>query len=155
MTVFLLCISPFLSYFQMCAKNNSRPGNRNSDNPKVDNSAILYSCAGPSDRHTASSEGFCSESGSSNSVRSSSTLSPTGVTGMQIIRQSLQKSEFSPDIVEIIMHSCRDSAHKQYRVYINKWLQFCSEGSHDPLRPVVRPVLLFLHSLFKKAVIRL
>ena len=53
-----------------------------------------YSCAGPSDRHTASSEGFCSESGSSNSGQSSSTSSPTGVTGMQIIRQSLQKSEF-------------------------------------------------------------
>ena len=134
----------------MCAKNNSRPGNRNSDNPKVDNSAILYSCAGPSDRHTASSEGFCSESGSSNSGRSSSTSSPTGVTGMQIIRQSLQKSEFSPEVVEIIMHSWRDSTHKQYRVYINKCLQFCSEGSHDPLRPVVRPVLLFLHSLFEK-----
>ena len=69
---------------------------------------------------------------------------------MQIIRQSLQKSEFSPDIVEIIMHSWRDSTHKQYRVYINKWLQFCSEGSHDPLHPTVRPVLLFLHSLFEK-----
>ena len=44
------------------------------------------------------------------------TTSPTGVTGMQIIRQSLQKLEFSPDIVEIIMHSRRDSTHKQYRV---------------------------------------
>ena len=30
--------------------------------PEVDYSAILYSCAGPSDRHTTSSRGFCSES---------------------------------------------------------------------------------------------
>ncbi len=97
---FFYAFPPFLSYFQVCAKNNSRPGNRNYDNPEVDNSAILYSCAGPSDRHTKSSEGFCSESGSSNSGRSLSTTSPTGVTGMQIIRQSLQKSEFLPD--------CRD-----------------------------------------------
>ena len=52
---FLLCISPFLSYFQMCAKNNPKPGNRNFDNPEVDNSAILYSCTGPSDRHITSS----------------------------------------------------------------------------------------------------
>ena len=116
----------------------------------MDNSAILYSCAGPSDRHATSSKGFRSESGSANSGRSSFPTSPTGDTGMQIIRQSLQKSEFSPDIVEIIMHSWRDSTHKQYRVYINKWLQFCSEGSHDPLRPTVRPLLLFLHSLFEK-----
>ena len=134
----------------MCAKNNPRSGNRNFDNPEVDNSAILNSCAGPSDRHTTSSKGFCSESGSSNSGRSSSTTPPTGVTGMQIIRRSLQKSEFSPDIVEIITHSWRGSTHKQYRVYINKWLIVCSEGSHDPLRPTVRPVLLFLHSLFEK-----
>ena len=67
-----------------------------------------------------------------------------------MIRQSLQKSEISPDIVEIIMHSWRDSTHKQYRVYINKWLQFCGEGSHDPLHPTVRSMLLFLHSLFQK-----
>ena len=69
---------------------------------------------------------------------------------MQIIRQSLQAAEFSPDIVEVIMQSWRDSTHKQYKVYINKWLQFCGEGSHDPLHPSVRSVLSFLHRIFKK-----
>ena len=69
---------------------------------------------------------------------------------MQIIRQSLQNSEMSPDIVEVIMQSWRDSTHKQYKVYINKWVLFCVEGSHDPLHPSVRSVLSFLHSLFKK-----
>ncbi|CAH3165392.1 unnamed protein product, partial [Porites lobata] len=44
---------------------------------------------------------------------------------MQVIRRSLQESEISPDIVDIIMHSWRDSTQKQYKVYINKWLQFC------------------------------
>ena len=34
-------------------------------------------------------------------------------------------------------------------MYITKWLQFCSEGSHDPLHPTVRAVLSFLHSLFQ------
>ena len=134
----------------MCAKNNPRPGNRNFDNPEVDTSAILYSCAGPSDRHTMSSKGFCSESGSSNSGRSSSTRSPTGVTGMQIIRQSLKNSKFSPEIVSTMSPGMNDNLDKQYRVYIDKWLQFCSDGSYDPLRPTVRPVLSFLHSLFQK-----
>ena len=50
------------------------------------------------------------------------------------------------------MQSWRDSTHKQYKVYINKCLQFCGEGSHDPLHPSVRSVLSFLHSLFKKGV---
>ena len=47
------------------------------------------------------------------------------------------------------MHSWRDSTQKQYKVYINKWLQFCSERKIDPLHPTVTAVLSFLHSLFK------
>ena len=70
---------------------------------------------------------------------------------MQVIRRSLQESEISPEIVHIIMHSWRDSTQKQYKVYINKWLQFCSERSHDPLHPTVTAVLSFLHSLFKSS----
>ena len=109
----------------------------------------FYSCTEPTNRHTTHSEGFSPESGSFNSGRSPSSSSPTGAVGMQVIRQSLQESEIPPDIAEVIMHSWRDSTHKQYKVYINKWLQFCSEGSHDPLHPSVRAVLSFLHRLFK------
>ena len=82
--------------------------------------------------------------------QSPSTSSTTGVAGMQIIRQSLQDSDISPDIVEVILQSWRDSTHKQYKVYINKWLQSCGEGSHDPLQPSVRSVLSFSHSVFKR-----
>ena len=46
------------------------------------------------------------------------------------------------------MHSWRDSTQKQHKVYINKWLIFCSERKNDPL-PTVTAVLFFLHSLFK------
>ena len=34
-------------------------------------------------------------------------------------------------------------------MYIYKWLQFCSERSHDPLHPTETAVLSFPHSLFK------
>ena len=34
-------------------------------------------------------------------------------------------------------------------MYIYKWLQFCSERSHDPLHPTATAVLSFPHSLFK------
>ena len=69
---------------------------------------------------------------------------------MQIIGQSLQHSRIPPDIVEVIIQSWRDSTRKQYKVYINKWLQFCCEGPHDPSHPSVRSLLSFLHNLFKK-----
>lgn len=133
----------------MCAKDNARQGIRNSGNSSVDKSTLFYRCTEPSNRHAMHGEGISSESDSPNSGWPPSSSPPAGVTGMQIIRRSLQKSEISPDIVEVIMHSWRDSTQKQYKVYINKWLQFCSEGSHDPLHPTVRAVLSFLHSLFK------
>ena len=40
-------------------------------------------------------------------------------------------------------------SNKYGKVYINKWLQFCSERKNDPLHPTVTAVLSFLHSLFK------
>ena len=146
---FFYAFPPFLSCFQVCAKDNARQGIRNSGNSSVDKSTLFYGCTEPSNRHAMHGEGISSESDSPNSGRPPSSSPPAGVTGMQIIRRSLQKSEISPDIVEVIMHSWRDSTQKQYKVYINKWLQFCSEGSHDPLHPTVRAVLSFLHSLFK------
>ena len=90
-----------------------------------------------------------SSQSSSHSGRSPSTSSPTGAAGTQVIRQSLQESEIPPDIAEVTMHSSRDNTHKQCKVYIDRWLQFCSERSQDPLHPTVRAVLSFLHSLFK------
>ena len=75
---------------------------------------------------------------------------PLALSGQSFsFTRSLHKSEILPDIVEVIMHSWRDSTQKQYKVYINKWLQFCSEGSHDPLHPTVRAVLSFLQEWLK------
>ena len=109
----------------MCAEDNSRSSIGNSCYSSVDNSTLFHGCTQLADRHATCSEGFSSESNSSSSGQSPSTSSTTGVAGMQIIRQSLQSSEISPDIVEVIMQSWRDNTHKQYKVYINKWVQFC------------------------------
>ena len=133
----------------MCTENNSRPGIRNSSNSLVDNSALFYDCTEPTNRNATYIQCFSSESDSSNSGRSSSPTPTPTVDGMQVIRRSLQESEISPDIVDIIMHSWRDSTQKQYKVYINKWLHFCSERKNDPLHPTVTAVLAFLHSLFE------
>ena len=118
--------------------------------PRWTTHPFFHGCTQLADRHASYSESFSSESGSSNSEQSPSTSSTIGPVGMQIIGQSLQHSGISPDIVEVIMQSWRDSTRKQYKVYINKWLQFCCEGPHDPLHPSVRSLLSFLHSLFQK-----
>ena len=122
----------------MCAEDNSRSSIGNPCYSSVDNSTHFHGCTQLADRHASYSEGFSSESGSSNSGQSPSTSSTFGTTGMQVIRQSLQNARISPDIVEVIMQSWRERTHKQYKVYINRWLQFCGEGSYDPLHPSVR-----------------
>ena len=57
----------------------------------------------------------------------------------------------SPRFHQTLLTSCihGDSTQKQYKVYINKWLQFCTERPQDLLHPTVTAVLSFLHSLFK------
>ena len=107
-TIFLLCLSSILSCFKVCTENISRPGIRNSSNSLVDNSALLYGCTEPSNRNLTCIKYFSSESDSSNSGRSSSPTPTSAVDGMQVIRRSLQESEISPDIVDIIMHSWRE-----------------------------------------------
>ena len=135
-----------LACFKVCTENNSRPGIRNSSNSLVDNSALFYGCTEPTNRNATCIQCFSSEPDSSNSGWSSSPTPTPAVDGMQVIRRSLQESEISPDIVDIIMHSWRDSTQKQYKVYINKWLQFSSERKNDPLHPTVPAVLFFLQS---------
>ena len=71
----------------------------------VDNSTLFHVCTQVADRHASCSEGFSSESGSSNFGQSPSPSSATGVAGIQIMRHSLQNLEFLPDIVEVIMQS--------------------------------------------------
>ena len=66
---------------------------------------------------------------------------------MQIIRECLQNSGLSSDIVNILMSSWRQSTNKQYSVYINKWVQFCCEQNVDNVHLPVTLVLQFLQSL--------
>jgi hypothetical protein len=68
---------------------------------------------------------------------------------MQVIRELLQKSGISNDIVDVIMSSWRPSTHKQYTTYINHWIHFCGQQA-NPLHPSVKRVLDFLQSLFTK-----
>ncbi|CAB4009624.1 Poly P3 [Paramuricea clavata] len=90
------------------------------------------------------------EPGSSHIGHSSSTSGSTEVYGMQVIQRSLCESDIPTDIINTIMHSWRDSTHKQYGNYINKWLQFCVQGLYDPLHPTIKCVLMFLHLLYNK-----
>lgn len=127
----------------MCAKDDTRQGNRNSRDSAVAYPTILH--------RSPQFVGRGSTNYRSNSTeQSSSTSGSTEPAGMQVIRRSLCESDISPDIINTIMHCWRDTTQKQYSNYINKWLQFGGQGSSDPLHPTVKCVLRFLHSLYTK-----
>eukprot|EP00112_Aurelia_sp_Birch-Aquarium-sp1_P014613 Seg317.5 transcript_id=Seg317.5/GoldUCD/mRNA.D3Y31 product="hypothetical protein" protein_id=Seg317.5/GoldUCD/D3Y31 len=134
----------------MCTENCSRESNRRSSYTNVAKPSIFLSSDESSYRLSSSSEGNSQKSYSSKARLSTSTKSQPNTDGMQIIRQSLFECRISSEIADVIMFSWRGSTKKQYNVYINQWIQFCSERTCDPLHPTVNNVLFYLHSLYEK-----
>ncbi|CAB4027812.1 Hypothetical predicted protein [Paramuricea clavata] len=101
----------------MCAKDHTRQGNRNSCASAMDYPNILYGSSQSVSRCSTDSQSNSPEPGSSHVRQSSSTSGSTEVYCMQVIRRSLCESDIPTDIINTIMHSWRDSTHKQYGVF--------------------------------------
>jgi hypothetical protein len=54
----------------------------------------------------------------------------------------------SKSVIDITMHSWRDSKKQQYWSYIQKWMRFCTEKHAGPMASSVNLVLEYLASLF-------
>ena len=72
----------------------------------------------------------------------------TQAHGLPLVRTSLQAKGASQRAQEIILSGWREGTRKQYLVYLEKWLGFCADGTHDPISSSVEVVLDFLTSLF-------
>ena len=68
----------------------------------------------------------------------------------ETIRQQLAGKGLSPDVVNIISKSWRKGTNEEYRIYINKRLQFCIQWEIDSLSPSISHVLDFLLILSNK-----
>ena len=78
----------------------------------------------------------------------SSARQEASTSGMACVRENLKQIVTSVRATELIMNSWRGSTQKQYTVYINKWIKFCSVRSISHLQPRVNFVLDFLAELF-------
>ena len=67
---------------------------------------------------------------------------------MSVIRQSLQSKGIPPHTLNIIMSSWRESTQGQYGTYLQKWQNFCSRRSVDPISPTINQVLEFFTELY-------
>jgi len=55
----------------------------------------------------------------------------------------------SEEVTNILLSSCAVSTQKQYKVYVNKWVEFCSKNKINE-NVSINHVLEFLLSLFKE-----
>lgn len=79
-------------------------------------------------------------------------ITETPPDSFQIIRQSFENQGLSKPVVDIILHSWRDSTKKQYWTYIQRWMRFCTEKHADPMSSSINLILDFLATLFNSGI---
>ena len=151
-SLIFFCFSPF-QFDSPMPDENTKPQeycHRSTDRTLLDNTVLVQTSVEPSSRQPTAPS----------SVRQLVTIaSHRGTTppskeneinDMQTIRTSLLQRDVSHKATEIIMHSWEDASLKQYKPYLQTWIQLCSEWKINPYDPPLTRVLDFLTSLFER-----
>ena len=75
------------------------------------------------------------------------TMAQTSNDGMSLVRARLRQQNISKRACDIIMEPWKSGTTKQYRVYLDKWRNFGTERSENPIHPSVASVTDFLRQL--------
>ena len=81
------------------------------------------------------------------SQQSTPTTSETQPNGLSALRNSFRKYNVSPAVMDVLMASWRGGTQKQYKTYINKWLEFCSKRNINHSVPEIGDAVEFLMTL--------
>ena len=69
---------------------------------------------------------------------------------MSVIRESYVEQGVSKGVIDVVMHSWRNSTKTQYAPYIKMWLEYCEKNGLQYQKPTVSQVADFLESLHKR-----
>ena len=69
--------------------------------------------------------------------------------GSSLIRQKLKRQGLSRKVIDIIEQSWKPNSAKQYKVYLDKWKEYCITKNNDPLERNLIKGLDFLKCLIK------
>ena len=64
------------------------------------------------------------------------------------VRQSLQAAGLSQDIITVIASSWQEGTHKQYKSYIQQWVNFCNERQTNIFSAPINDFLYFLYQIY-------
>lgn len=138
-----------LCFGQGTAEDSRGHGRRNNIDPKLAHPAMVSQSDEIIGERTSSSPQ--KQSAAPTAIQqhsSSSTGRQTNPSGMSVIRESLQSKGIPPHTLNIIMSSWRESTQRQYGTYLQKWQNFCSRRSVDPISPTINQVLEFFTELY-------
>lgn len=68
---------------------------------------------------------------------------------MSCLRRNFRKQGFSYRTTDILIQSWKPGTRKQYKGYIQKWVQYCNKKQIDYIQNSVKPILHFLTELFE------
>ena len=82
------------------------------------------------------------------SFGSSSNLAQTKSDGLPLVREKLNLYNLSDKAKDIVIASWRRGNVKQYRTYLKKWQQYCSDNEYDVYKPGLHNAIEFLVMLY-------
>ena len=147
----LLCLPSFFPYKQGTSESGTGPEPGYNHCANVEHSSLVPQIATSFDRLSSySSKGTKNTALSFHSGESTPSSQEAYPSGMQIIRNSLTIRGISQKAAKVILQSWRESTHKQYSVYLRKWLLFCSSRGFDPYKATPAQALDFMTDLYEQ-----
>lgn len=120
-----LCLSTCQSDPSMSPKESTRQSQRHSTCTSL-TYTNLVSPSTPTTVQTTMDLQTISQSSSACSTQPKApTSSETSPNGLSALRGSFRQYNLSEAVTDILMSSWRPGTQKQYKTYINKWLEFC------------------------------
>ena len=147
----ILCLPSIFSYKQDTSESGTGPEPGHHYCTNVEHSSLVPQVATSIDRLSSySSKGTKNTTPPIQSGESTSSSQESHASGVQIIRNSLTARGISQKAAKVILQSWRQSTHKQYSVYLKKWLLFCSSRGFDPYKATPAQALDFMTDLFEQ-----
>ena len=145
----LACFSPFQHNRTHAAETDAGSGWDDPNSSYLAHSPMVSNRPKTADRNSEDTASRCPDTATRPELEASTKIHEA--SGHAAVRESLQAEGLTDDIIDIILASWRASTHRQYKTYIQKWVNFCNSEQTSLFSPSVNDVLTFLSKLFHES----
>lgn len=145
-----LCFPTFQPDCHLPTESGTRQSNRSYSSPSLANSTVVHNPPSSTCGLPYSPSSVQYSPGTTSQQCSTSTQETITTNSLQSLRESLKHKDISGKAAEIILCSWSKGTQRQYKPYIKRWSDFCSQWKTDPYDPPVNTFLDFLVQLHEK-----